>query len=173
MKGQVLQHLREHLKVPSWKSEDRDPTTKELHKLLSRLNEMSGCSLKSAVLLVVTQPVGWPPFVVTAVMRDESSSLLGSRFNRCSIAACATFLLTPSITASQPVGWPPFVVTAVMRDESSSLLGSRFNRCSIAACATFLLTPSITACSISWRIVAFIEPGPYFANRVSAMFNNS
>ena len=46
MKGQVLQRLREHRKVPGWRSEDRDPITKELRKLLSRLNETSGGSLK-------------------------------------------------------------------------------------------------------------------------------
>ena len=46
MKGQVLQHLQEHRKVPGWMSEDRDPFTKELRKLLSRLNETSGGSLK-------------------------------------------------------------------------------------------------------------------------------
>ena len=46
MKGQVLQHLREHRKVPGWRSEDRDPFTKELRKLLSRLNETSRGSLK-------------------------------------------------------------------------------------------------------------------------------
>ena len=45
MKGQVLQRLREHRKVPGWRSEDRDPTTKELRKLLSRLNETSGCNI--------------------------------------------------------------------------------------------------------------------------------
>ena len=46
MKGQVLQRLREHRKVPGWRSEDRDPITKELRKLLSPLNETSGGSLK-------------------------------------------------------------------------------------------------------------------------------
>ena len=46
MKGQVLQHLREHRKVPGWRSEDRDPITKELRKLLSPLNETSSGSLK-------------------------------------------------------------------------------------------------------------------------------
>ena len=46
MKEQVLQRLREHRKFPGWMSEDRDPFTKELRKLLSRLNETSGGSLK-------------------------------------------------------------------------------------------------------------------------------
>ena len=73
---------------------------------------------------------------------------------------------TVLLVMTQPVGWPPFVVTAVTRDDSSSLLGSRFSRCSIAACATFWSTPSIT-CSINWHSIAFIEPGPCFANTVS------
>ena len=38
-KGQVLQRLREHRKVPGWRSVGKDPFTRELRKLLSRLNE--------------------------------------------------------------------------------------------------------------------------------------
>ena len=45
-KGQVLQRLREHRKVPGWRSEGKDPFTRELRKLLSRLNETRSGSLK-------------------------------------------------------------------------------------------------------------------------------
>ena len=45
-KGQVLQRLREYRKVPGWRSEGKDPFSKDLHKLVSRLIEMRGGSLK-------------------------------------------------------------------------------------------------------------------------------
>ena len=45
-KEQVLQRLREHRKVPGWRSEGKDTFTRELRKLLSHLNETRGGSLK-------------------------------------------------------------------------------------------------------------------------------
>ena len=46
MNGHVLHHLREHLNVPGSSSVDKEPLTRELHRLLSRLNETSGGFLK-------------------------------------------------------------------------------------------------------------------------------
>ena len=45
-KWQVLQRLREHRQVPGWSFEGKDPFSRELRKLLSRLNETRGSSLK-------------------------------------------------------------------------------------------------------------------------------
>ena len=42
MYGHVLQRLREHLNVPGSSSVDKEPLTRELRRLLSRLNETSG-----------------------------------------------------------------------------------------------------------------------------------
>ena len=38
----VLHRLREHLNVPGSSSVDKEPLTRELRRLLSRLNETSG-----------------------------------------------------------------------------------------------------------------------------------
>ena len=45
-KGQVLQRLREHREVPGWRSEGKDPFSRELRKLLSRMKETRGGYLK-------------------------------------------------------------------------------------------------------------------------------
>ena len=42
MYGHVLHRLREHLNVPGSSSVDEEPLTRELRRLLSRLNETSG-----------------------------------------------------------------------------------------------------------------------------------
>ena len=42
MYGHVLHRLREHLTVPGSSSVDKEPLTRELRRLLSRLNETSG-----------------------------------------------------------------------------------------------------------------------------------
>ena len=42
MYGHVLHRLREHLNVPGSSSVDKEPLTRELRRLLSRLNETSG-----------------------------------------------------------------------------------------------------------------------------------
>ena len=42
MNGHVLHRLREHLNVPGSSSVDKEPLTRELRRLLSRLNETSG-----------------------------------------------------------------------------------------------------------------------------------
>ena len=42
MYGHVLHRLREHLNVPGSSSVDKEPLTRELCRLLSRLNETSG-----------------------------------------------------------------------------------------------------------------------------------
>ena len=39
MNGHVLHRLREHLNVPGSSSVDKEPLTRELRRLLSRLNE--------------------------------------------------------------------------------------------------------------------------------------
>ena len=44
MNGHVLHRLREHLNVPGSSSVDKEPLTRELRRLLSRLNETSGHS---------------------------------------------------------------------------------------------------------------------------------
>ena len=41
MYGHVLHRLREHLNVPGSTSVDKEPLTRELRRLLSRLNETS------------------------------------------------------------------------------------------------------------------------------------
>ena len=42
MYGHVLHRLREHLNLPGSSSVDKEPLTRELRRLLSRLNETSG-----------------------------------------------------------------------------------------------------------------------------------
>ena len=42
MYGHVLHRLREHLKVPGSSSVDKEPLTRELRRLLPRLNETNG-----------------------------------------------------------------------------------------------------------------------------------
>ena len=42
IKGQVLQRVRVHLKVPGWFSDLNAPLTRKLLMFLSSLNEMSG-----------------------------------------------------------------------------------------------------------------------------------
>ena len=42
MYGHVLHRLREHLNVAGSSSVDKEPLTRELRRLLSRLNETSG-----------------------------------------------------------------------------------------------------------------------------------
>ena len=46
MYGHVLHRLREHLNVPGSSSVDKEPLTRELRRLLSRLNETSGGFMK-------------------------------------------------------------------------------------------------------------------------------
>ena len=49
MYGHVLHRLREHLNVPGSSSVDKEPLTRELRRLLSRLNETSGSLSRSSV----------------------------------------------------------------------------------------------------------------------------
>ena len=48
MYGHVLHRLCEHLNVPGSSSVDKEPLTRELRRLLSRLNETSGLPAMSS-----------------------------------------------------------------------------------------------------------------------------
>ena len=50
MYGHVLHRLREHLNVPGSSSVDKEPLTRELRRLLPRLNETSVSPLTSLLL---------------------------------------------------------------------------------------------------------------------------
>ena len=86
-KGQVLQRLREHRKVSGLRSEGKDPITRELRKLLSRLNETRSGSLEidavsksvwSNLKFLRMMFLTWRLFGWYVSVRGVLSSVLGS-----------------------------------------------------------------------------------------------
>ena len=68
--GHVLHRLREHLNVPGSSSVDKEPLTRELRRLLSRLNETSGGFSK------IVAVSGFASFLIPSASRKKFNSLL-------------------------------------------------------------------------------------------------
>ena len=56
----MLHRLREHLNVPGSSSVDKEPLTRELRRLLSRLNETSGGFFFSSIAPEILPYVSFP-----------------------------------------------------------------------------------------------------------------